>query len=227
MLFFSYRPCSSLSLWFSPFNDGARSINLQEQLKLRLIYDAQWMKNRETDRLDVDKRGHVPRLRPEVGDEVLVWVDSTGDKFKYSWRGPYTVMDYTDKGQVVLEGLKRPQAISNVKVYHRNKTIDGSLTNNMGDALPKELRRLDGVTQNDFLMTNGSLYQVVSVNHHEAILKAVKVTIEDSVLIYSDEVCEFDMICTDTLLVPGIRVTNGTVSLSRMARRMLNDSILQ
>ncbi|EER04816.1 gag/pol/env polyprotein, putative [Perkinsus marinus ATCC 50983] len=144
MLFFSYRPCSSLSLWFSPFNDGAKSTNLQEQLKLRLIYDAQWMKNRETDRLEVDKRGHVPRLRSEVGDEVLVWVDSTGDKFKYSWRGPYTVMDYTDKGQVVLEGLKRPQAISNVKVYYRNTTIDGSLTNHMGDAPSKELRRLDG-----------------------------------------------------------------------------------
>ncbi|KAF4747530.1 hypothetical protein FOZ62_028721, partial [Perkinsus olseni] len=141
---------------------------------LRLIYDAQWMQNRETDRLEVDKRGHVPRPRPEVGDEVLVWVDPTGDKFKYSWRGPYTVMDYTDKCQVVLEGLKRPQALSNVKIYHRDIMTANISTTKIGDVPPKEHHRLDGVTQNDFLMAKGSLYQVVSVNYNEATIKAVK-----------------------------------------------------
>ncbi|KAF4648162.1 hypothetical protein FOL46_003290, partial [Perkinsus olseni] len=124
------------------------STDLREQLKLRLIYDAQWMHNRETDRLEVDKRGHVPRPRSKVGDEVLVWVDPTG--------------------------LKRPQALSNVKIYHRDIMTANISTTKTGDIPPKELHRLDGVTQNDFLLAKGSLYQVVSVNYNEATIKAVK-----------------------------------------------------
>ncbi|KAF4756433.1 hypothetical protein FOZ63_000066 [Perkinsus olseni] len=201
-LFFAYRPQSDLSLWFAPDQDRGRRVDLDRQLQLRCVYDAQWMKNREADRLTVDRRGHVPRPVPTKGDEVLVWVDTTGDKFKYCWRGPYTVVDVNAKGQLLLEGLKRPQAPSNVKVYHRpEKTVENTVNE-------KKYGRLDDIAEGDFVVYDKKIYQVVTVNREESWFSAANVLIEGEDFNVSDETRDFDIALSDAVLVPGIRVSN-------------------
>ncbi|KAF4648660.1 hypothetical protein FOZ61_002366, partial [Perkinsus olseni] len=79
MLFFAYKPPVSSPLWMVSADQQARLVDLREQLRLRLVWDGEWMSNRESDRLLVDTRGKVPRDIPVVNDFVLVWSDPSGD----------------------------------------------------------------------------------------------------------------------------------------------------
>lgn len=78
-------------------------------------------------------------------------------------------------------------------------------------------------------MESKSLNQVFSVNQGEADAKAVKVVIEGYSLTHCDDIRELKIFFSDVLFVPGIRVFDETVRLSRTAQRLSNyisDSLL-
>ncbi|KAF4699125.1 hypothetical protein FOZ62_018962, partial [Perkinsus olseni] len=161
MLFFAYKPPVSSPLWMVSADQQARLVDLRQQLRLRLVWDGEWMSNRESDRLLVDTRGKVPRDIPVVNDFVLVWSDPSGDKFRQAWRGPFRVLGFNAKGQVLLEGLKRPQAISNVKKYHQDMDAKNEATIEVPVASPKASSTGRDLQEADFFMMNDTLYQAV------------------------------------------------------------------
>ncbi|KAF4679613.1 hypothetical protein FOZ63_025761 [Perkinsus olseni] len=224
MLFFAYKPPVSSPLWMISADQQARLVDLREQLRLRLVWDGEWMSNRESDRLLVDTRGKVPRDIPVVNDFVLVWSDLSGDKFRQAWRGPFRVIGFNAKGQVLLEGLKRPQAISNVKKYYQGMDAKNEATIEAAVASPKASSTGRDLQEADFFMMNNTLYQAVDVDKNRAVCLGHPASICDDVIFIDDSVEEFDLINDDIQRLSGIRIGPGNqVTLNRSARKLMSE----